>query len=103
MAQIFILEYSFLFGDNSPFSHLYEFEKLFAQFLDTRGLEGEIIKSVEGSPTRRIMAIIKKPDNGIPENPKNPVGRPQTLKGKIREMSDRKFRKPAIQFMTGKK
>jgi hypothetical protein len=30
------------------------------------------------------------------------IGRPQTLKGKIRELSDRKLRAPAIKFIKGK-
>jgi hypothetical protein len=103
MAQLIILDYSFLFDSESPFGNLFEFEKLFMDFLDTRNMQAEIIKSVEGSMSKRIMLIVKKPITSIPEAEKNPVGRPQTLKGKIKELSDRKFRKPAVQFMKGSK
>jgi hypothetical protein len=101
MAKLYILDYSFLFDTNTPFAHLWEFEKLFKDFLDTRSLQAEVIQSVEGSPTKRLMLITKKEIiEGMPE-PK-PVGRPETLKGQIKRLSDRKFRAPAIKFMKGK-
>ena len=101
MAKLYILDYSFLFDNNTPFGNVFEFEKLFADFLLSLGLQAEVIKTIEGSPTRRIMIITKKEViDGMPE-PKQ-VGRPQTLKGKIKELSDRKFRAPAVRFMKGK-
>lgn len=103
MAQLYILKYSFLFDNNSPFAHLWEFEKLFTEFLNSKNLEAQLIKAVEGSQSERIMVISRKSQIPIAEPSKNPVGRPQTLKGKIKDLSDRKFRKPAIEFMKGKK
>jgi hypothetical protein len=102
MAQkLIFLDYTFMFDSNTPFAHLYEFENLLAKFFDQHDLVAENIKSIEGSLAKRVMYITKKEITLIPDDPK-PQGRPQTLKGKIKELSDRKFRKPALQFMKGK-
>lgn len=101
-ALIF-LDYTFLFDTNTTFAHLYEFERILTQFLDSRQLQAEVIKSVEGAPSKRVMFITKKEVPVGIEPIKAPVGRPQTLRGKIKELSDRKFRKPAVEFMKGKK
>ena len=100
-VKLVFLDYTFMFDGTNPFSHLYEFETALGKFFDEKGLVAENIKSVEGSLAKRVMYITRKPDMGQPAEPK-PVGRPQTLKGKIRELSDRKFRAPAIKFMKGK-
>jgi hypothetical protein len=102
MAQLKLLEYAYLIDASGSFSSLYEFEKFFGEFLDSRGLIGEIISPMNGSKDRRVMLVTKKPMIAGAADP-NPVGRPQTLKGKFKELSDRKLRKPAIEFMKGKK
>lgn len=98
---VVFLEYTFLIDTEKAFHHLFEFEKMFGEFLDSRGLQAENIKSVEGSLAKRVMFITTKPDMGQPEAPK-PVGRPVTLKGQIKKLSDRKLRAPALKFMKGK-
>jgi hypothetical protein len=98
---VVFLDYTFLIDTDKAFNHLFEFEKLFGEFLASRGLEATNIKSVEGSLAKRVMFITKKEQiDGMPEV--KPVGRPETLKGQIKRLSDRKFRAPAIKFMKGK-
>ncbi len=100
-SPVVFLEYTFLIDTEKAFHHLFEFEKLFGEFLDSRGLQAENIKSVEGSLAKRVMFITSKTDMGQPAEPK-PVGRPVTLKGQIKRLSDRKLRAPAVKFMKGK-
>lgn len=96
-----MVDYTFEFLNDPPFSNVYEFEKIFSDFLATRGLEGQTIKALDGGQGRRVILITKKEVIQGMHEEKAPVGRPQTLKGKIKELSDRKFRKPAIDFMKG--
>jgi hypothetical protein len=100
-TKLIFLDYTFMFDGSTPFNHLWEFEKQLAEFFDSKGLVAENIKSVEGSLAKRVMFITKKPDMGQPEEAKS-VGRPVTLKGQIKRLSDRKLRAPAINFMKGK-
>jgi hypothetical protein len=101
MVRIIFADVTFMFDNNSPFAHYFEFEKSLFDFFDSKGLQAEVIKSMEGAVGKRIVLVTKKPDMGQPEPPK-PVGRPVTLKGQIRRLSDRKFRAPARAFMKGK-
>ena len=108
---IVFLEYTFLIDTSTAFHHLYEFEKTLADYLGTRGLQAENIKSVEGSLAKRVMFITKKDTMLQTQRPQEVVvvhdevkrpGRPITLKGQIRRLADRKLRAPAIKFMKGK-
>lgn len=101
MKDIAFLDYTFLIDTKDAFSHLFEFEKALADFFDSKGLEAHVLKSVEGSLSKRIMFVCKKEVMGAPEI--NPVGRPITPKGLIKKLGDRKLRAPAIKFMKGKK
>jgi len=99
---VVFLEYTFLIDTEKAFQHLFEFEKLLGEFLATRGLQAENIKSVEGSLAKRVMFITKRIDGGmIPSGQEEhkQAGRPIMLKTRIRQLSDRKLRAPAIQFM----
>lgn len=98
---IVFLEYTFLIDTATTFHHLFEFEKLLGEFLETRGMQAENIKAVEGSLAKRVMFITKLPDQ-LEKQEVKPVGRPVTLKGQIKRLSDRKLRKPALDFMKGK-
>jgi hypothetical protein len=111
MINLVFLEYTFLLNTAEGFHHLYEFEKTFADYLATRGLQGVNIKSVEGSLAKRVMYITKRDDALQTQKPMGVtvvneevkhIGRPQTLKGRIRELSDRKLRAPAMKFIKGK-
>jgi hypothetical protein len=100
-SPIAFLEYTFLIDTDKAFSHLYEFEKVFTEFLATRSLEATNIKSVEGSLAKRVMFITRKEQVvGMPEQ--KPVNRPRTIKSQIRQLADRKFTKTQINFMKGK-
>jgi hypothetical protein len=101
MVKLTFVDYTFMFDGTNPFSHVFEFDTALGKFFDAHGLQAENIKSVEGSLAKRVIYITKKPDMGQPTEPKA-VGRPITLKGQIKRLSDRKFRAPAIQFMKGK-
>lgn len=96
-----IVEIMYLFDDTSPFHNFYEFEKLMRDFFAQHNTLMEGASSIEGSQARRVYVVKTMPK--MEEEIKNPVGRPQTLKGKIRELSDRKLRKPAIEFQKGNK
>ena len=95
------LEYTFMIDTSNTFSSIYEFEKLLTEFLATRGLEAKNITSVHGAPAKRIIFITKKQEIVPPAEPK-PVGRPLSMKGQIAKLTDRKLRKPAIDFMKKK-
>ena len=56
--QIALLEISFLFDPTETFSHLYEFEGKFGEFLKTIGLEAEVMVPI-GMSTKRILFIRK--------------------------------------------
>ena len=96
--NLVFLDYSFLFDAEATFNHLYEFEKMLFEFFKTRNLQGEVIKSVEGGSPKRLV-YISKLQNVVDIGPaKAPVGRPITLKGQIKRLSERKLRKPAQEF-----
>jgi len=103
-SPVVFLEYTFLIDTDKAFQHLYQFEKTLADYLGTLGLQAENLKSVEGSLAKRVMFITKRQDGGmIPSQmEEKKAGRPIMLKTKIRQLSDRKLRAPALKFMKGK-
>ena len=104
LSKTAALEYTFLIDLNvTTFTSKYEFEKALAQFFGQHGLEATKVKMIEGQNDKGLLFISKKPTESILQPQKNPVGRPQTLKGKLKELSDRKYRKAAVEFMKGKK
>lgn len=102
---VVFLEYTFLIDTEKAFQHLYQFEKALADYLGTLGLQAENIKSVEGSLAKRVMFITRRQDGAmIPsgQEERKQAGRPIMLKTRIKQLSDRKLRAPAIKFMKGK-
>ena len=53
------LEYSFLFDPADGWAHLYEFEQDLSKFFNERGLEVVVIKTIEGTATKRILYLRK--------------------------------------------
>jgi hypothetical protein len=96
MSSIALLEYSFMFDTGDAWSNLYQFESTILKYFDTLGFEAEILKTVEGATSRRIMMLKKKPMVAVP--PKNAVGRPQTAGGKFKDLANRKLSKVALAF-----
>jgi hypothetical protein len=96
--KIAFIEYAFMFDTETGWQHLYQFDEELSKFFGERGFEAQIIKTVEGQGARRILYIKKKQSPLISGDQQNRVGRPQTLKGKIKELSDRPLRKPASEF-----
>lgn len=96
--NLVFLEYTFLFDSDTTFGHLFEFEKLLFEFFSSRNLQAEAIKAIEGGLNRRLVYLSKKVDQIDIGPAKAPVGRPVTLKGQIKRLSERKLRKPAQEF-----
>lgn len=55
-----VLEYMFMFDPEETWGNLHAFETDLAKAFSEHGAEAIIIKSVEGSPAKRIMYIKKK-------------------------------------------
>ena len=55
-----LLKYSFMFDPVETWTNLYQFEQDLNAFFTAQGMTVEIIKSVDGSSTDRIMFIKKK-------------------------------------------
>ena len=55
-----LLKYSFMFDPVETWSNLYQFEQDLNAFFSAQGMEVEVIKSVDGASTERIMFIKKK-------------------------------------------
>lgn len=95
--KIVLLEYNFMFDPSESWQHLWQFEQDLSNFFNAHGFEAQIIKTIEGQSGKRVLFIKKK---GLPIVTGEPEkqGRPQTLKGKFKEMSNRELRKPAKEF-----
>ncbi len=100
--QIVLLEYNFLFDSVSTWQHLSQFESDLADFFAAHDLEAQLIQGITGQSGKRIMIIkkISKPEGMVEQEP-NPQGRPLSLKTKIKQMTNRRLRKPAMEFMKG--
>ena len=57
--ELAFLEFTIMFDPSETWSHLHDFEGSFAKFLDTIGLEAEIVTPLGVAP-RRIVFIRKK-------------------------------------------
>lgn len=90
MKTYALLEYIFMFDPGEIWSHAYEFEHSLTQFLKTKGLEAQIVKTVEGAEGRRVLLIQKSQEEMI-QIPKEPVGRPKGLKRRISDVKDQKL------------
>ena len=59
MSKHVLLEYAFLFDPSEMWSHLYQFEGALAEFFSKRGMEAEIVKSIEGQAGKRVLFLKK--------------------------------------------
>jgi len=55
-----LLKYSFMFNPVETWTNLYQFEQDLNAFFAAQGMSVEVIKSVDGASTDRIMFIKKK-------------------------------------------
>jgi len=55
-----LLKYSFMFNPVETWTNLYQFEQDLSAFFSAQGMTVEVIKSVDGASTDRIMFIKKK-------------------------------------------
>jgi len=94
--KIAFLEYNFIFDPSETWSNLYQFEQTLIKYFETIGMDVQMVKTIEGVGARRILIISKK--QIVPTMEKNPVGRPQTIGSKFKEMATRKLRAPALAF-----
>ncbi|MBU1092551.1 hypothetical protein KJ836_02700 [Patescibacteria group bacterium] len=95
--KIALLEYQFLFDPSETWSNLYQFEADLAKFFLQKGLEANVIKTVDGSNGRRILLIERKPMIG---EPKTPQGRPKTPQGILKDMKKHNPKAPERDFGT---
>lgn len=63
MKVMAFLDYTFIFEPGDPWSNLRDFEIDLGKFLKMLNLEGQILRSVEGQPGRRIVYLRKVEDN----------------------------------------
>jgi hypothetical protein len=91
MNNTVFLEYTFVFDPSEAWSHLYEFESMISKYLESIGMEGEIIKRVDGQQGRGMVFIKKKQEVVVDE--KNKIGRPPSIGTKLRKVApERKIR-----------
>jgi len=90
MRQLTFLEYTFMFDPAVAWPRLADFENLLAKFFAEHNFEADKIQAIGGSQGRRILYLKPIPMINIPGERKA-VGRPQTVKGKIREMKEKKI------------
>lgn len=99
--KLVLLDYSFLFNPDSGWDHLYKFEKDMEDFFAAWGYEVQVIRSVEGANSKRVMYIYPvKPDKLKEVIRKN--DRPQNVQAHIKGMQA-KFQTSQQKFMKGKK
>jgi len=70
------IEQTIIFDPSETFSHLYQFEAKFAEFLKINGLEAEVMEPY-GNTTRRVLFIRKIEEIEPVELPKPEVKGPQ--------------------------
>lgn len=59
MADVVLLEYTFMFDPSETWGHIYQFEESFAAYLKTIGFQATVVKSVDGGNGKRILMIAK--------------------------------------------
>lgn len=103
MKQFALLEYTFLFDPSATWSHAFQFESDLAAFFKERGMEAQVVKTVDGGNGRKVL-IIRRSQSLIDEvmADKRKPGRPQTLKGKMNEMKAKNVTARERDFRKGK-
>lgn len=97
--QIAYLEYTFIFDPSMTFQSGTRFERELADFFNSKNMEAEVIETV-GNASRRVLLITKK--DLVMEPPKNPPGRPLSVKGKLEQLAPTKETAVARDFKKGK-
>jgi hypothetical protein len=89
MKAVF-LEYEFIFDPAETWSSLYELEGSLTKYLDSIGMEGEIMETVEGqSNGRRIIFVKKKPEMPLPTAPVKKETPKQSIKRIRKELKEK--------------
>ncbi len=103
MKEYALLEYTFMFEPSASWSHAYQFEQDMAAFFRARGMEAQVVKTVEGGSGRKVL-VIRRSQNLIDQvmTEKRGPGRPQTLKGKMNEMKAKNVTARERDFRKGK-
>ena len=75
------IEQTIIFDPVEAFSHMYQFEAKFAEFLRNEGLEAEVMEPYGGT-TRRVLFIRKIEEIApqVPVAPAPPIGPQEKLK-----------------------
>lgn len=98
MNELAYLEYIFMFDPKATWQHLFQFEQELSKFFNEHDKEVIVLKTVEGGQGRRILYIKSKQVSMIATETR-PPGRPQTIKGHFKELTDRHYRAAARDFM----
>ena len=74
------LDLTLLFDPTDSWQHLYQFDKDFSEFLRTKGLQSELVKTIEGGKSERLYLVEKAPSSlgAVVEGGKPQVG-PQKI------------------------
>ena len=101
MKQLALIEYTMMFDPGvTGWSHLYMFEKSLTEFFESKGLDAMVIKGIEGGDTKRILYL--RPKEMKMPTPPQPVGRPKSIKGIIKTMSNKNVKAKERDFKKGK-
>jgi len=94
MKRYVLIRYTFMFDPSETFQHKSDVDKLLTDAFDSRGMEAQNVDVVSGAVGEGIILIKKKEmieipqqqNNLLPES-KEPVGRPKTMKGIVKELT----------------
>jgi hypothetical protein len=103
-----VLEYTIMFDPSETWPHLHQFEGFLSKSLDSIGMEAEILNPVGGQLNKSVLYIKKKGVLGMSEpniitgksEEKPKIGRPKSIKGRMKEFQQRDVRTPAKEFMS---
>lgn len=112
MARPVLMEFMFLFDPSDTWQHAYQVERWIADSLEKAGLEGEMVKTMLGNTPiiidkpvltgKKVYYIKSKDKLDLLRSQPNPVGRPKSIKGIVKSMSDKKTKAPERNFKKGK-
>lgn len=88
MGKMVMLSYDFMFDIDSTWPNGYSFEADLAKFLNEHGMDGEIVKTMEGmSGGRRMIHIVKKPEPIAPPPQQQPLNQSQAPKVQMQALT----------------
>lgn len=100
--DLVMLDYSFLFEPGAPWTNLYQFEDELGKFFSARGFQGQIVETMKGQGSRRVL-LIKRVDPLL-KGQQTPTQKPQTMsKSPPDALKMRDYKNPTIRNKKGTK